>query len=114
MKDCQLIVVLLNKNTWKRKHVDWEISTALRDTKFNSRKGLLAITMPDYGDAIDFNNSKTPNRLIRNINNGYCEVMDFSEIGNSAFLKEKILSALKKSERILPVNNDKLRRRNTK
>ncbi len=34
-------VVLIGSETWKRKHVDWEISSSIRDTKLNSRTGLI-------------------------------------------------------------------------
>lgn len=41
-------VVLIGPCTWQRKHVDWEIGTSLRDTKRNSRCGLLGILLPNH------------------------------------------------------------------
>ena len=41
--DATVTVVLVGPCTWQRKHVDWEIGSSLRDTKKNSRCGLLGI-----------------------------------------------------------------------
>lgn len=46
--DATVTVVLVGKCTWQRKHVDWEIGSSLRDTKNNSRCGLLGILLPTH------------------------------------------------------------------
>jgi hypothetical protein len=48
IKDATVTVVLIGSETWKRKHVDWEISSSLRDTQLNSRTGLIGIILPTY------------------------------------------------------------------
>ena len=51
LRDSTVTVVLVGNNTWKRKHVDWEISSSIRDTKLNPRSGLLGILLPTYTHA---------------------------------------------------------------
>ncbi len=48
--DATVNVVLIGPCTWQRKHVDWEIGSSLRDTKKNSRCGLLGIILPKHPD----------------------------------------------------------------
>ena len=48
--DATVTVVLVGRCTWQRKHVDWEIGSSLRDTKKNSRCGLLGILLPTHPD----------------------------------------------------------------
>ena len=43
LRDSTVTVVLVGKETWKRKHVDWEIASSIRQTKLNSRSGLVGI-----------------------------------------------------------------------
>ena len=37
IRDATVAVVLIGNETWKRKHVDWEISSCIRQTQYNSR-----------------------------------------------------------------------------
>ena len=48
--DATVTVVLIGPCIWQRKHVDWEIGSSLRDTKLNSRCGLLGILLPNHPD----------------------------------------------------------------
>ena len=48
--DATVTIVLIGPCTWQRKHVDWEIGSSLRDTKLNSRCGLLGILLPNHPD----------------------------------------------------------------
>ena len=48
LRDASVTVVLVGKDTWRRKHVDWEIAATLRDTDANSRSGLLGILLPSH------------------------------------------------------------------
>ena len=59
--DATVTVVLIGPCTWQRKHVDWEIGSSLRDTKLNSRCGLLGIWLPNHPD---FGRKKYNPRLI--------------------------------------------------
>jgi MTH538 TIR-like domain (DUF1863) len=83
IRDATVTVVLIGPETWKRKHVDWEISSSIRHTLRNSRCGLLGIllpTYPDYNSVKKTYESKTvPPRLFRNIECGYATIHAWSE-----------------------------------
>ena len=41
LRDTSVTVVLVGAETWKRRHVDWEIYSSIRQTQLKSRSGLL-------------------------------------------------------------------------
>lgn len=53
-------IVLVGRETWKRRFVDWEIAASLRNTPTSSASGLLGITLPS---AANFSGKKPPVRL---------------------------------------------------
>lgn len=61
IRDATVTVVLIGPCTWQRKHVDWEISSSITQTKKNPRCGLLGIRLPNH---TDFKNSDFKERLI--------------------------------------------------
>ena len=61
IRDATVTVVLIGPCTWQRKHVDWEIGSSLRDTRLNSRCGLLGILLPTHPD---FGSGKATFRLM--------------------------------------------------
>ena len=65
LRDATVTIVLIGANTWQRKHVDWEISSSIRDTTKNPRSGLLGIFLPSYpmGEGNTFNPKTIPPRL---------------------------------------------------
>jgi hypothetical protein len=81
LRDTFVTIVLIGKETWKRKHIDWEISSSIRDTKNNPRSGLLGIILPshpDYGKP-NFTKSIIPPRLYDNVVCKYAKVYHWSE-----------------------------------
>ena len=46
--DATVTIVLIGRCTWRRKYVDWEIGSSLRDTKKNPRCGMLGILLPTH------------------------------------------------------------------
>lgn len=81
LRDTTVTVVLIGKETWKRKHVDWEIGASIRHTKLNPRSGLLGIFLPDHPD---FGRDKhnpyiIPSRLHYNAKCGYAGLYDWSD-----------------------------------
>ena len=48
--DATVTIVLIGPCTWQRKYVDWEIGASLRDTRNNSRCGLLGTILPNHPD----------------------------------------------------------------
>jgi len=85
LRDSSVTIVLIGKNTWQRKHVDWEISSSIRDTTLNPRSGLLGIFLPTFPLTIDINgqpdiNKYTiPPRLFDNFECGYAKLYRWSE-----------------------------------
>ena len=76
-------IVLIGPCTWRRKHVDWEIGSSLRDTEKNPRCGLLGIFLPNHPDygARRYNPRLIPPRLADNNGSGnspYAVLYDWS------------------------------------
>lgn len=72
LRDSTVTVVLIGLETWKRKHVDWEIGSSIRQTQFNSRSGLLGIILPGVY------NPTIPPRLKDNVDCGFAEIYNWS------------------------------------
>lgn len=68
IREATVTVVLVGTCTWQRKHVDWEIGSSLRDTKLNSRCGLLGILLPSHWNVWEtkYNPHLVPPRLADN------------------------------------------------
>ena len=80
LKDSTVTVVLIGAETWKRKHVDWEIGSSIRQTKYNSRSGLLGIFLPghpNYGSD-RYNPYIIPPRLHYNVKCNYADLYDWN------------------------------------
>lgn len=84
LRDSTVTVVLIGKETWKRKHIDWEIGSSLRNTKLNPRSGLLGIFLPDHPDygRDKYNPYIIPPRLHYNAKCGYAALYDWSDDPN--------------------------------
>ena len=80
IRSASVAVVLIGSETWKRKHVDWEISSSIRDTQLNSRTGLIGIILPTYPriDTSKYNKGTTPPRLQDNIDCGFAKIYNWS------------------------------------
>ena len=83
IRDATVTVVLIGRCTWQRKHVDWEIGGSLRDTRTNSRCGLLGIVLPDHPDygKRRRNLKRVPPRLADNAQgeDPYAEIYDWPD-----------------------------------
>lgn len=71
--DATVTIVLIGPCTWRRKHVDWEISSSITKTKKNPRCGLLGIRLPNHTDfkKSEFNERLIPPRLAVNARGKY-------------------------------------------
>lgn len=105
--DATVTVVLIGPETWKRKHVDWEISSSIRDTKNNSRCGLIGILLPTY---IGYNKVQNtydpytiPPRLFDNIQCGFASIHVWNE--NPSIVQEWIHHAFLRRNKINPNNS---------
>jgi hypothetical protein len=105
--DATVTVVLIGPETWKRKHVDWEISSSIRDTKNNSKCGLIGIllpTYPNYNPVKNTYNGKTiPPRLQKNIDCGFATIHVWNE--NPAVVSDWIHKAFERRDKINPDNS---------
>ena len=49
LRDSTVTIVLVGENTWRRKHVDWEIYSSMIDGKVNKKSGILVVNLPSAG-----------------------------------------------------------------
>lgn len=80
--DSTVTVVLVGTETWRRKHVDWEISSSLRDMSGNRRSGLVGLILPSRRWRNDFwrqQQSTMPQRLILNVACGYAKLYEWTD-----------------------------------
>ncbi|SGZ04023.1 TIR domain-containing protein [Moritella viscosa] len=107
LRDSTVTVVLIGSDTWKRKHVDWEIGSSIRNTQFNPRSGLIGILLPTYPRPFSEPNSYThntiPPRLHDNIQCGFAKIYNWSEDPQS--MHDWIHEAFEKRNKINPDNS---------
>lgn len=78
--EATVTVVLIGPETWKRKHVDWEISSSIKETKNNKRCGLIGIFLPTHPNfERDFSPYTIPPRLYYNWVSKFAELYDWTE-----------------------------------
>lgn len=112
LRDSTVTIVLIGKDTWRRKHIDWEISSSIRHTQFNPRSGLLGIILPSYprSDRQSYNRYTIPPRLYDNIECDYSEIYNWTDNSNS--IKNWIHKAYLNKDKILPDNSRSLFKNN--
>jgi hypothetical protein len=105
LRDTSVTVVLIGNDTWKRKHVDWEISSSIRKTELNPRSGLIGILLPTYRrpGLGKYNPYTIPPRLYDNINNDFAAIYEWSNNPNE--IRGWIDEAYKRKSRINPDNS---------
>jgi len=104
LRDSTVTVVLIGSETWKRKHVDWEIGSSIRQTQYNSRSGLIGILLPSYprSDMTKYNQFTIPPRLADNLDNGFAALYNWSD--NPHKIQSWIHDAFNKRNKIIPNN----------
>ena len=107
LRDSTVTVVLIGEETWKRKHVDWEIGASIRDTEFNPRSGLLGILLPTYprpaGEPTKYNPYTIPPRLHDNIECGFAKIYNWSD--NPNVVQQWIHEAFNRRKTEIPDNS---------
>jgi len=74
VSDSSVVVVLIGPNTWKRKHVDWEISAGLNPS-VNGNSGLIGILLPSYPMiGTKPSTAYLPGRILDNWSSGYAKL----------------------------------------
>lgn len=113
LADSSVTLVLVGTDTWRRKHVDWEIYSSLRDTPNNPRSGLLGILLPSYRNVHGWgtpNPSTLPARLADNVESGFASLHDWSEDPDD--VQGWIHAAYLRKARTLPINSRQMFGRN--
>ena len=112
ISDATVTIVLIGAETWKRKHVDWEISSSIRETEKNPRTGLIGILLPSYIgitfdaetlDILPYDKHTIPPRLSDNIDCGFAKIYEWSE--NPDENKKWIHEAFIRRNKINPNNS---------
>lgn len=80
LRDSTITVVLIGTQTWQRRHVDWEISSSIRQTKLSSRSGLLGLLLPTHPSYYTegYDAGIVPPRLADNQKCGYAKIYNWS------------------------------------
>lgn len=68
LRDTSVTIVLVGRETWGRKFVDWEVGASLRNTPTASASGLMAITLPSVAN---YDDRVIPARVNDNVNREY-------------------------------------------
>ncbi len=111
LRDSTVTVVLIGKQTWQRKHVDWEIYSSLRDTQKNPRSGLLGLLLPtyDFTEPRKYSPYTVPPRLYDNLNKRNDGKKPFAAIylwsTNPSEIQQWIHEAFQRRDQIIPINN---------
>ena len=105
LRDSTVTVVLVGAETWKRKHVDWEIGASIRQTRYNPRSGLIGIILPSYPrlDQTKYDPYIIPPRLYDNIECGFATIYNWSE--DAAIVQGWIHEAFERRNTVNPNNS---------
>lgn len=107
LRDSTVTVVLIGSETWKRKHVDWEIGSSIRHTQYNSRSGLIGMLLPTYqrphGAPNNYFPHTIPPRLHDNIECGFAAIYNWSE--DPQIVQDWIHQAFQRRTKINPDNS---------
>ncbi|HBJ35717.1 MAG TPA: hypothetical protein DDZ51_13425 [Planctomycetaceae bacterium] len=85
IRDATVTVVLIGTETWKRRHVDWEIASSLRQTSKNSRCGLIGLILPTHSNYLStsYTAGLIPPRLVDNQKCGFAKIYKWTTDGAS-------------------------------
>ncbi len=104
LRDSNVTVVLIGTETWKRKHIDWEIGASIRKTESNPRSGLLGIFLPSYPlNQNKYDPYTIPPRLYKNVEKKYAKLYKWSN--NPSEVQEWIHEAFENRDKIIPDNS---------
>ncbi len=117
LRDTTVTVVLIGTETWKRKHVDWEISSSIRDTKYNPRSGLIGILLPSYQfnpllpvefdffsrPYVSYNPHTIPPRIYDNLKNRFAALYGWTK--DAYLMQNWIHQAFERRNKIIPDNS---------
>ncbi|MDV6231775.1 TIR domain-containing protein [Rhodococcus cercidiphylli] len=90
LRDTTVTLVLVGRETWGRKFVDWEVAASLRNTSTATASGLLAVTL---ASAANYHAKQLPPRVEDNVNGqvGYARWWKYP--ASTSLLAEQIEAA---------------------
>ena len=95
--DATVVLVLIGRHTWSRKFVDWEIGSALNQSRNNSLCGVLGILLPDHPNYSTGprDSSLLPQRLAANIggDDPYVRLYDWPGDGSLSVIRDWVHTA---------------------
>lgn len=105
LRESTVTVVLIGTQTWQRRHVDWEISSSIRDTKLSSRSGLLGILLPTHPNFHQsaYDPGLIPPRLADNVDCGFAKIFKWSN--NPVAVENWIQEAFDRRYTVQPDNS---------
>lgn len=105
--DSTVTVVLIGEDTWKRKHVDWEINASIASTLYNPCSGLIGILLPTYPwlwkEPDNYTSKTIPPRLNANIECGFAKIYRWTE--DPLAIHQWIHEAFERRRKVLPDNS---------
>jgi hypothetical protein len=99
-------IVLVGKDTWGRKYVDWEIKATLE-----KEHGLIGVHLPTAPTSAE-NKISVPGRLLDNIQSGFALWLSWAQITASAAQLQQYVAEAKSRSAKLIVNTRERRLRN--
>ena len=118
LRESTVTVVLIGRQTWQRKHVDWEMYSSLRDTQKNHRSGLIGILLPTYyfPEPRKYSPYTVPPRIYDNLKVRTDGKEPFASIylwsDNPSEVQQWIHEAFLRRDKIIPINNRPMYGRN--
>ncbi len=105
LRDSTVTIVLIGSETWKRKHVDWEIGASIRSTQYNPRSGLIGIFLPTHSDydRDKYSPHICPPRLHNNVECNFAKLYDWNTNPNT--VQSWIHEAFERRNKINPDNS---------
>lgn len=107
--DATVLLVLIGRDTWSRRFVDWEIGSALNRSRNNSRCGVLGIVLPDHPDYArgHWEPSLLPQRLASNIDgeDPYARLYDWPGDCSLSVVRDWVHTAFLRRDRTPPPDN---------
>ena len=111
LADASVVLVLIGRHTWSRKFVDWEVGSALNQSKNSSRSGVLGMVLPDHPDYGTGRRDSTllPQRLAANIegDDPYVRLYDWPGDGSLSVIRDWVHTAFQRRDGPPPDNYSK-------
>ena len=111
LADASVVLVLIGRHTWSRKFVDWEVGSALNQSKNSSRCGVLGMVLPDHPDYGTGRRDPNllPQRLAANIegDDPYVRLYDWPGDGSLSVVRDWVHTAFQRRDGSPPDNYSK-------